>query len=162
MRIRAIAAVAVVGVAGAAVSLAVAGGAPVVVRAAPNATLGKTTLVTAAGMTLYHLTGESAAKFTCMGACAKAWPPLVVAKGAKLRAGTGLSAGSLGVVRRPDGRRQVTYAGLPLYRYGRDAKAGDVKGEGVGGIWFAVTPAGGAAPAPPAGTTTTGGGYDYP
>jgi predicted lipoprotein with Yx(FWY)xxD motif len=162
MRIRAIAAVAVLGLAGAAVSFAVAGVAPVVVRTAPNATLGKTTLVTASGMTLYHLTGESAAKITCTGVCAKTWPPLVVAKGAKVRAGAGVSNASLAVVRRPDGKRQVTYAGLPLYRYAGDAKAGDANGEGVGNAWFAVTPAG-AAPAPPAGTTTTtGGGYDYP
>jgi predicted lipoprotein with Yx(FWY)xxD motif len=115
-------------------------------------------------MTLYRLAGESAAKITCTGSCASAWPPLVVAKGAKLRAGAGVASASLGTARRPDGRRQVTYAGVPLYRYAGDKKAGDAKGEGVGGMWFAVTPAGAAAPAPPAGTTatTTGGGYDYP
>ena len=162
MRIRAIAAVVVLGLAGAAVSLAVAGGAQVVVRTAPNATLGKTTLVTAGGLTLYHLTGEGVSKITCTGSCAKTWPPLVVAKGAKVRAGAGVSNASLAVIRRPDGKRQVTYADLPLYRYAGDAKAGDAKGDGVGNAWFAVTPVG-AAPAPPAGTTTTtGGGYDYP
>jgi predicted lipoprotein with Yx(FWY)xxD motif len=155
------AAVAVLALAGAAASFAVASGAPVTVRAASNASLGKTVLVTATGLTLYHLTGESGGRITCRGSCTAAWPPLLVAKGAKARAGSGVSASSLGVVRRPDGKRQVTYAGQPLYRYAGDAKAGDAKGDGVGGAWFAVTPAT-AAPAPPAGTTTTGGGYDYP
>ena len=153
---RRLAAAAVLAAAGAAAAEALAGGSPVVVRAASSASLGKTTLVTARGMTLYHLTGESAAKITCAGSCATTWPPLLVPKGAKVRAGAGVSAGALGVVRRPDGRRQVTYAGLPLYRYAADAKGGDAKGEGLGGVWFAVTP---VAAAPP--ETTTGGGY-YP
>jgi hypothetical protein len=55
-----------------------------------------------------------------------------------------------------------------LYRYSLDKKAGDVKGQGVEGIWYAVTPAGTLAKAvttpPPtttATTTTTGGGYGY-
>jgi predicted lipoprotein with Yx(FWY)xxD motif len=162
MRALRLPAVAGLALAGAAAAVAVAAGKPVVVRAAANATLGKTTLVTAGGMTLYHLTGESASKITCTGACTATWPPLLVAKGAKVRAGAGVSNASLAVVRRPDGKRQVTYAGLPLYRYAGDAKAGDANGEGVGNAWFAVTAAG-AAPAPPAGTTTTtGGGYDYP
>jgi predicted lipoprotein with Yx(FWY)xxD motif len=136
------------------------GGKTVLVGSAANASLGKTTLVTAGGMTLYHLTGESTAKITCTGSCAKTWPPLLVAKGARVRAGAGVSSASLAVVRRPDGKRQVTYAGLPLYRYAGDAKTGDAKGEGVGGAWFAVTPVA-AAPAPPGTTTTDSGGYPY-
>jgi len=143
MRIRAIAAVAVVGVAGAAVSLAVAGGAPVVVRAAPNATRGKTTLVTAAGMTLYHLTGESAAKFTCMGACAKAWPPLLT-KAAPL-AGPGVKSKLLGRTKRRDGTLQVTYNGRPLYYYIGDTKPWQILCQNAsefGGLWLVMRPSG--------------------
>jgi predicted lipoprotein with Yx(FWY)xxD motif len=164
MSARRLAAAAVLAGAGAVAAVAVAAGSPVTVRAASSASLGKTTLVTAGGLTLYHLKGESAAKITCTGSCAATWPPLVLAKGAKVRAGAGVSAAALGVVRRPDGKRQVTYAGLPLYRFAADAKAGDAKGEGAGGKWFAVAPAGAAAPAPapPATTTTTDDGGYYP
>ena len=48
----------------------------------------------------------------------------------------------LGTLTRPDGRLQLTYAGLPLYRFAQDRKAGDVKGQGSGGTWFAVAASG--------------------
>ncbi len=82
--------------------------------------------------------------------------------------GSGATASKLGTIKRPDGHTQVTYNGLALYRYSADRKPGDVKGQGVEGNWFAVTPAGTlatAATTPPptttATTTTTGGGYGY-
>jgi hypothetical protein len=63
-------------------------------------------------------------------------------------------AGTLGVITHPDGGRQVTYDGLPLYVYAKDAKAGDTNGQGVGNIWFVVKPTDtsgmAAQPAPPA------------
>jgi predicted lipoprotein with Yx(FWY)xxD motif len=33
----------------------------------------------------------------------------------------------------------VTYGGRPLYYFAGDAKAGDTNGQGVRGVWFAVT-----------------------
>ena len=42
---------------------------------------------------------------------------------------------------RPDGTKQVTYHGLPLYHYAKDTKAGDMTGQGLssfGGSWFVV------------------------
>ncbi|CAM5581710.1 lipoprotein [Streptomyces avidinii] len=61
----------------------------------------------------------------------------------------------LGEVVRTDGSKQLTVAGWPAYRYNKDAKAGDVNGQGVGGVWFAFGPDGkkaakaeAAAPAP--------------
>jgi Secreted repeat of unknown function len=52
---------------------------------------------------------------------------------------------------------------MALYRYSLDKKPGDVKGQGVEGIWFAVTPAGKLAKAGASATaaTTTGGGGGY-
>ena len=118
-------------------------------------------LVTSSGMTLYHLTSEKPGSIKCTGGCAMAWPPLLVKDGVKPTAGSGVTASKLGTIKRRDGRLQVTYARLPLYRYAIDRKIGDVKGQGVGGVWFAVTPAGKLAKAgssaPPA--TTTSGGY---
>lgn len=141
------------------------------VRAAHNATYGSL-LVASNGLTLYHLTSEPRGTITCTGKCASFWPPLYVGAKTKLRAGAGVRAARLGRIRRPDGRFQVTYAGMALYRFAGDARAGDVKGEGLKdvGTWYAIRPSGAlatkplAAPAPPAtttttGTTTGGGGY---
>lgn len=129
-------------------------------------------LVNSAGMTLYHFAPDRNGSIKCTGACVKFWPPLVVSAGTKPTAGAGLAKAQLSTVKRPDGKTQVTYAGLTLYRYAGDAKAGDVKGEGVEGTWFAVTSKGtlakkatgsasgsGATPPPSYGTTTDMGGY---
>ena len=59
---------------------------------------------------------------------------------------------------RPDGTTQVTYAGLPLYYWQGDKKAGDVTGDGVEG--FAVATVGGAGTVPqpsPAAPSSSGG-----
>ena len=62
----------------------------------------------------------------------------MITAGAKPVAGAGVTAAKLGTVKRPDGKIQVTYNGLPLYLFAGDSKAGDVKGQGVGGIWHVV------------------------
>ena len=51
----------------------------------------------------------------CYGSCARAWPP-VYANGTPV-AGRGVRSALLGTTRRRGGRRQVTYAGRPLYYY---------------------------------------------
>ena len=134
------------------------------VRAAHSSKYGSL-LVNAAGMTLYHYSPDKHGAVKCTGACAKFWPPLVVPRGTKPKAGAGVTAAKLSTVKRPDGTTQVTYAGLTLYRYSGDTKPGDVKGQGFQGVWHAVTPAGtlakasGGAGTTTAGTTTSGGGY---
>jgi predicted lipoprotein with Yx(FWY)xxD motif len=97
------------------------------------------------GMTLYTHAGDSATSSTCTGACATAWPPLTAT--GQPTAGTGVT-GQLGTLTRADGTVQVTYAGLPLYYWQGDKKAGDVTGDGVEG--FAVATVGGAGSAPQA------------
>src|SRR5690348_11475779 len=72
--------------------------------------LGKTVLVTRAGMTLYSLSAETHGRFVCTGSCLSVWHPLVVRRGQKP---TG--SRSLGTIRRPNGPTQVTYKGKPLY-----------------------------------------------
>ena len=92
----------------------------------------------------------------CTGSCASVWPPLLTTKKAKLKAGPAIRAAKLGRIKRPDGRYQVTYFGFPLYRYAGDSKAGETKGEGLGGIWFAVKTNGKLAKPASPGSTTTG------
>jgi predicted lipoprotein with Yx(FWY)xxD motif len=120
-----------------------------VVMTAKNATLHTTILVNRRGASLYFLSAERNGRFICTdAACMSLWKPLVVGNGV---APTG--AAHLGTVRRPDGRRQVTYRGGPLYTFTGDRKRGDVKGNGFKdvGIWHVATIGKAAAPAP---TTT--------
>ena len=104
--------------------------------------LGKA-LVNARGRTLYLFDKDKKGMSSCSGACAAYWPPVITT--AKPRAGNGVSASRLGMTRRADGRRQVTYAGHPLYTFIGDTKAGQTSGEGLtdfGATWDAVGPNG--------------------
>ncbi|WP_081617699.1 hypothetical protein [Amycolatopsis methanolica] len=47
-----------------------------------------------------------------------------------------------GVLVRPDGVRQLTLGGWPLYRYVNDTAPGQVNGQGVDGTWFVIAPSG--------------------
>jgi predicted lipoprotein with Yx(FWY)xxD motif len=152
-----------VGLAGA---LAATASSSATVKAAQNAKYGSL-IVNSSGRTLYHLTSETKGAIKCTGACATLWPPLLVSGSAKPTAGAGLTAAKLGTIKRPGGQIQVTYNGLPLYRYSPDKKSGEVLGEGVDGVWFAVSSAGkivkhaSAATTPAPAPTTTSGGYGY-
>ena len=126
-----------------------------VVTTAKNATLGKTVLVDLRGRTLYDLSVERRGRFVCTGAtCLAFWHPLVVPANA-----TPTGLGGLAVVARPDGKRQVTYRGAPLYTFSGDHARGDAKGEGIKdvGTWHAAVVGGSSAPASGSG----GGGYHY-
>jgi predicted lipoprotein with Yx(FWY)xxD motif len=50
--------------------------------------------------------------------------------------------GTIGTITRSDGTKQVTLDGRPLYTYSGDTGAGTVTGQGVKGIWWAVSPSG--------------------
>jgi predicted lipoprotein with Yx(FWY)xxD motif len=104
--------------------------------------LGKV-LADARGHTLYLFEKDKKGMSLCNGACVAYWPAILSA--AKPRAGAGVRASLLGRTRRADGRRQVTYAGHPLYTFVGDSKAGQTTGEGLtdfGGAWDAVAPNG--------------------
>lgn len=75
-------------------------------------------------------------KVRCTGKCAKAWPPLVVrSRAAVPKRVTGIR-GTFGVIRRPDGRLQVTHNRLPLYTYAHEGP-NQVLCDNVNG-WFVV------------------------
>ena len=107
-----------------------------VLAVATDAKLGQI-LTATNGMTVYTKNTDSAGKSTCTGTCATAWPPYTVTTGASVAAVAGLS-GVLSTITRDDGTMQVTYNGMPLYFYQKDAKAGDATGEGFGGTWHVV------------------------
>ena len=93
-------------------------------------------LATPKKQALYYWNVEKRAggKIRCVGACAKAWPPLY-ANGAVPRKIRGIS-GTFGTIRRPDGRRQVTHNGLAVYTYAHEGPT-QVLCNNVNG-WFVV------------------------
>ncbi len=115
----------------------------VTVTSAHNRVLGQT-IMSAGGRTLYHASSEKRGTVSCTGTCTSKWRPLLISALSKPRAGSGVSASMLGTIKRPDGRLQVTYHGLALYLFSGDTRAGEVNGEGVGGIWHALAPSGAA------------------
>lgn len=95
------------------------------------------------GNALYAFTRDPPGRSTCSGACAAAWPPYVVS--GRVRPGVGIRGGLVGTATR-DGRRQLTYAGRPLYFYIGDRKPGQILCQNVvefGGRWLVVRPSGG-------------------
>jgi predicted lipoprotein with Yx(FWY)xxD motif len=83
-------------------------------------------LVDATGQALYTNDQETEAKVLCVDACLSFWTPLTASGGAPK--GNSIT-GTLGTVNRPDGSKQVTYKGKPLYSFYLDAP-GKVGGDG--------------------------------
>lgn len=97
-----------------------------------------------AGRTLYRFDDDSATppRSRCDGDCAKTWPPLLIRSPGKIYP-NGLNPKILGYVERADGHCQVTVNGHPVYLFSGDTRAGDYRGQGLEGKWFAVTATGG-------------------
>src|SRR5438105_6704203 len=76
-------------------------------------------LATPKKQALYYWTVEKRAggKIRCTGACARLWPPLIVKTRAAVPKQIPGIKGTFGVVKRPNGRLQVTYNGLAVYTY---------------------------------------------
>jgi predicted lipoprotein with Yx(FWY)xxD motif len=91
-----------------------------------------------AGKTLYIYTNDVAnsGKSTVSGNLLVAWPALVQASGDPVKP-QGLD-GTLSLITRDDGSKQVAYNGMPLYYFNRDAAPGDVNGQGLNNVWFVV------------------------
>lgn len=100
----------------------------------------------AAGMSLYMFENDergvngTAAVSNCYDQCAENWPPLIT--DGEAEAGDGVQADLIGTTERTDGSMQLTYGGYPLYYFVRDEGAGNTAGQGVGEVWFLVSPAG--------------------
>lgn len=95
------------------------------------------------GRTLYLFAKDRRGHSACSGLCATYWPPLLTH--GKPMALKGVKRSALGTIKRSDGRKQVTLAGHPLYRFFGDSKRGQTNGEGLkdfGAEWDAVSPSG--------------------
>jgi predicted lipoprotein with Yx(FWY)xxD motif len=132
---------------------AVSGGATVAVA---DGDLGPM-LVDSQGRTLYLFLADTGSRSTCYDDCASNWPALV--SDGRPGAGDGIDASMLGTTARTDGSTQVTFEGQPLYRFGGDSAAGDANGQGIGGVWYVVSPQGTPIKDSGSGGKAGGGGY---
>ena len=101
-------------------------------------------LTAADGMTVYLFMTDAQGAPTCTDSCAQAWPPLTVDDASQLIGGDGVDGSLLGTTEHPAAGIQVTYNGWPLYLFAGDSAPGDTNGQGQGGVWYVVDPAGNA------------------
>ncbi len=99
-----------------------------------------TIVVDGEGMTVYQFDSDEqgSGSSTCEGQCADNWPAVPGQEMPELDGVTGEVATITGV----DGEPQLTLNGWPLYYYVGDEAPGDVTGQGVGDVWWVLTPEG--------------------
>jgi predicted lipoprotein with Yx(FWY)xxD motif len=108
---------------------------PRLVRTIMDKQLGEV-LTTSRKQAIYIWKSEPKGKIRCTGACAKAWPPVLVNKGVVVPMHYAGIKGDFGTIRRPDGSRQLTLGRRALYTYAHE-KPGQVLCNDVDN-WFAV------------------------
>lgn len=89
---------------------------------------GQQVLTDANGMTLYIFDKDTAGVTNCYDSCAEKWPPLFAEE-------TAAAEGEFTVIERTDGTMMWAYKDMPLYYWVNDKEAGDITGDGVGGVW---------------------------
>lgn len=120
-------------------------------------------VVTGSGRAVYVFDKDAAGSGTsaCTGTCASLWPAVTTTAAAPVVRGV---TGTLGTIARPDGSRQVTLDGHPLYTYSGDSGSGKIGGQGFMNLWWVVSPGGTkvtTAPSAPSSSSPGGGGYTY-
>jgi predicted lipoprotein with Yx(FWY)xxD motif len=102
-------------------------------------------LLSSGGFVLYRYSRDgTGSKNTCVKVtgCPQAWPALTTV--GKPQVGPGVKASLLGTTKLPSGKKQVTYAGHPLYKYAFDSRHSTAY-IGVfasGGYWYGVKASG--------------------
>lgn len=100
-----------------------------------------TVVVDGAGLTAYYFDKDTkdSGVSACTGKCLDAWPPILTTS--ETPTVDGVTA-TVGTITLPDGTKQITLNGLPIYLFASDAAPGDVKGQGVNDVWWAISPNG--------------------
>lgn len=91
---------------------------------------GRKILASNKGLTLYTFDNDQAGPSTCFGSCLRAWPALITVNDLQIL--------PFSVSLRPDGSKQIALENEPLYFYISDKKPGDIKGDGLGGVWHII------------------------
>lgn len=131
----AIAALAALAVTGSTALAADQGMSPRIVRTIVDGDLGRV-LTTPQKQAIYIWKSEPRGTIRCTGACAKAWPPVLVKRGVEVPMRIPGIRGDFGTIRRSDGSRQLTLNRRALYTYAHE-RPGQVLCNDVDN-WFAV------------------------
>jgi predicted lipoprotein with Yx(FWY)xxD motif len=119
-------------------------------------------LVDSKGDALYTNDQDRTGMVSCTNGCTSVWPPLTTT--GKPTAASDVS-GTVGVVKRSDGTRQVTLDGKPLYRFAEDGGPGKVNGDGAkdsfGGQQFSWHVVSTGKSSSSSGSSGGGGSYGY-
>lgn len=116
-----------------------------------DASLGQPVIVDASGRTVYLYLPDGTSTTSTVPAGLRAnWPPVTVSTAAA--AGAGLDSTQVAVLPQPDGTQQVAYHGHLLYTFVNDTAPGQANGQGLGKVWFALSPSGDPIGAPPVAT----------
>jgi predicted lipoprotein with Yx(FWY)xxD motif len=112
------------------------------------------------GRTLYTADVEEGGRILCTDGCTSFWDPVPASAAESESASAALDV-KFGVIERPEGGRQLTFMGIPLYRFTEEGP-GQLEGdgfidtfEGTRFEWLAATPgddaesAGSSAPSSP-------------
>jgi predicted lipoprotein with Yx(FWY)xxD motif len=93
------------------------------------------------GLSVYAWTKDTKDGGTsaCTAACLTTWPAVTSTTATPTVSGV---TGKVGTIPTADGKMQVTINGMPIYYYSKDQAAGDIMGQGVGGVWYLVSPTG--------------------
>jgi predicted lipoprotein with Yx(FWY)xxD motif len=92
-------------------------------------------LAEANGQVVYTYGGDTkGASPTCTGSCNSIWPAVT---GLPMAGPADTLPGTLGTIAMPNGGKQITYDGLPLYTL-KGAKPLSTKGNGVQGKWHVI------------------------
>ncbi len=99
------------------------------------------------GRTLYYFANDFDGKNSCTGACEAIWPVFNVDSLTQGKISEGLEITDFSTITTASGRKQTTYKGHPLYYYAPKVNevntpetAGEVKGNGVGNVWYVAKP----------------------
>jgi predicted lipoprotein with Yx(FWY)xxD motif len=127
---------------------------------------GTDVLADASGRTLYSADVERGGRIRCVAACESFWMPVSATAAEAEAAGAELDV-ELGTVERPDGDRQLTLDGLPLYTFAEE-DAGQLEGDGFEDdfqgthfVWEAATTGRDSSDASQPSEPSQGSPYDY-
>jgi predicted lipoprotein with Yx(FWY)xxD motif len=125
-------------------------------------------LVDSKSMALYAANQEAGGKVVCTESCTTIWEPLTLSAAQVKPSAASDLGGKLGVVKRPDGARQVTFNGRLLYRFAEDSSPLTVTGngfsdsfDGTSFTWHVATPTGVSMSSSNSMSSSSSGGYGY-
>ncbi len=95
-------------------------------------------IVDGKGMTAYYYQPDvpNSGVSSCTGGCLAHWPAI------KSTTATPVVVGITAKITVIASTHQIEVNGRPIYTFAGDQKTGDVNGQGIGGIWYVVSPAG--------------------